>query len=62
MPPEGLEPAIPAGERPQTYALDRAATGFGKLCIIKKNTGVQLAATQEIRLEINGEKSNDNAS
>ena len=25
--PVGFEPTIPAGERPQTYALDRAATG-----------------------------------
>jgi len=29
LPPVGFEPAIPAGERPQTYALDRAATGIG---------------------------------
>ena len=29
MPPVGFEPTIPAGERPQTYALDRAATGTG---------------------------------
>ena len=29
MPPEGIEPAIPASERPQTYALDRAATAIG---------------------------------
>ena len=27
MPPVGFEPAIPASERPQTHALDRAATG-----------------------------------
>ena len=27
MPPVGFEPKISAGERPQTYALDRAATG-----------------------------------
>ena len=27
MPPAGFEPTISAGERPQTYALDRAATG-----------------------------------
>jgi hypothetical protein len=27
MPPVGFEPAIPASKRPQTYALDRAATG-----------------------------------
>ena len=27
MPPVGFEPTISAGERPQNYALDRAATG-----------------------------------
>ena len=27
MPPVGFEPTISAGERPQTYALDRVATG-----------------------------------
>ena len=29
MPPVGFEPTISAGERPQTYALDRGATGTG---------------------------------
>jgi len=29
MPPAGFEPTISAGARPQTYALDRAATGTG---------------------------------
>jgi hypothetical protein len=29
MPPAGLVPAIPASERPQTHALDRAAVGIG---------------------------------
>ena len=29
MPPVGFEPTISAGERLQTYALDRAATGIG---------------------------------
>ena len=29
MPPVGFEPTISAGERPQTYAFDRAATGTG---------------------------------
>jgi hypothetical protein len=28
MPPAGFEPAIPASERPQTHAFDRAATGI----------------------------------
>jgi hypothetical protein len=29
MPRTGFEPEIPATKRPQTYALDRAATGIG---------------------------------
>ena len=29
MSPVGFEPTITAGEQPQTYALDRAATGSG---------------------------------
>jgi len=29
MPPVGFEPTVSAGERPQTYALDRAAIGTG---------------------------------
>ena len=29
MPPVGFEPTTPVGEQPQTYALDRAATGTG---------------------------------
>jgi hypothetical protein len=33
VPSAGLEPAIPATKRPQTYALDSAATGIGYLCI-----------------------------
>ena len=31
MVPVGFEPTISAGERPQTYALDRAVTGTGLL-------------------------------
>jgi len=33
MPPAGFEPTISAGERPKTYASDRAATGIG-LCFV----------------------------
>jgi hypothetical protein len=33
MPPVELEPTISAGERPQTYALDRAATGTGYMYV-----------------------------
>ena len=32
MPPVGIEPTISARERPQTYALDPATTGNGRLC------------------------------
>jgi hypothetical protein len=36
MPPLGFEPTISAGERPKTYALDRAATGTGnKISILE---------------------------
>ena len=31
MLPVGFEPTVSADERPQTYALDRAATGTGSL-------------------------------
>jgi len=30
MPAVGFEPTISAGERPKTYAVDRAATGTGQ--------------------------------
>ena len=35
MPLVGFEPTISAGERPQTYALDRAATGTGVRVLLK---------------------------
>ena len=38
MPPVGFEPTIWAGERPQTYALDRAVTWNDIKCdIVVKN-------------------------
>ena len=37
MPPVGFEPTISAGERPQTYALDRAATGTGIYVVLVGN-------------------------
>ena len=41
--PVGFEPTIPASERPQTYAFDRAATGTGKRHCIKFNAPRDLA-------------------
>ena len=37
MPPVGFEPTISAGERPQNYALNRAATGTGIIVIYYTN-------------------------
>ena len=37
MPPAGFEPTIPAGEWPQSDALDRAATGTGISYLISNN-------------------------
>ena len=34
MPRAEFEPAIPAGEQPQTQAFDRAATGIGFLSLL----------------------------
>ena len=57
MPQVGFEPTISAGERPKTYALDRAATGTGRfeaslsspLCpkmkSIRKNVKANIMAT-----------------
>jgi len=41
MPPVGLEPTISAGDRPQTYALDGAATGTD----LSKYIGLQIRMT-----------------
>ena len=37
MPRVGFEPTISAGERPKTYALDRAATETGDDYVIRYN-------------------------
>jgi hypothetical protein len=38
MPPVGVDPSIPASERPLAHALDRAATGIGKSFVGTRNT------------------------
>jgi hypothetical protein len=46
MSPVGFEPMIAAGERPWTYAVDRAATGTGILDDIGgKERGVSILRT-----------------
>jgi hypothetical protein len=50
MPSVGFEPTISAGERPQTYALERAATGTGTvkqtLCNNKYDTALSYKVSQ----------------
>ena len=47
MPPVGFEPTISGGERPQTYALNRAATGTG---IINSYKNVKLKLKKLVTL------------
>jgi len=37
MPPTGFEPTIPASERPQTHALDRAGIGIDTITIVNRS-------------------------
>ena len=56
MPPVGFEPTISAGERPQTYVLDRAATGIGKTGLVtslihaqeRRTSGPAVRLTEEM--------------
>ena len=43
----GFEPTISAGERPQTYALDRAATGTGILFLMPQYYSYYVFETAE---------------
>jgi hypothetical protein len=44
----GFEPAIPAGERLQTHALDRSATGIGRVLLEQLN--INLTGQKCLRL------------
>jgi hypothetical protein len=47
MLPAGFEPTIPASERPQTHALDRAATGIDwKNAILPQITNILILVEQ----------------
>ena len=47
MPAAGFETAIPAGERPQTHAWDRSATGIGSVEVVKLFLHTLLANDEE---------------
>jgi hypothetical protein len=46
MPPVGFEPAVLTSEWPQTYALDRAATGIGQNRQINLENGLVVQITK----------------
>ena len=52
LPPVGFEPTISAGDRPQTYALDRTATGTGTdRCCTQKNLIFPFLVRDNARLQ-----------
>jgi len=51
MPPVGFEPAISAGERPKTYALDRAAQGPAKKHVVGEIKGIIFHKNCGVRLK-----------
>ena len=50
MPPVGFEPTISVGERPKTYALDRAATGTGEVSGYRLGTVYRILLTQFVNI------------
>jgi hypothetical protein len=64
MPSAGFEPTIPASERPQTLALDRAVTGIGLInfygakcsVILHDFRGCNLSVKEGITIQLFGWK------
>jgi hypothetical protein len=54
MPPAEFEPTIAAGERPKTYALDRAATGID--IILTDNIQKQIYMVCQIFIKVSKEE------
>ena len=52
MPPVGFEPTISAGERLQTYALDRVATGTGNSLHIQEQNSSGIEDKLDVRIQI----------
>jgi hypothetical protein len=47
MPPAGFKPAVPASERPQNHALDRAAAGIGSVFTMHFENGDYVSPKRE---------------
>jgi hypothetical protein len=52
MNPVGFEPTISAGERPKTYALDRAFTRTGNIIIIIHAKGKEKLKYKQLYIKI----------
>jgi hypothetical protein len=53
MKPVGFEPTISAGDRPQTYAIDGAATGTGYLAPLGNANTVPLSLNPFLAMMLN---------
>jgi hypothetical protein len=51
MSPAGFEPTIPANERPQTHALDCAATGIGTFSLSRKKEKKKKKRKKKVKLK-----------
>jgi hypothetical protein len=56
MPPAGFEPTIPGSKRPQTHALERAATGIDSFSLNehKLSTKIPSHTISSLLTELNG--------
>jgi hypothetical protein len=65
MPPAGFEPTIPASERPQTHAFERAATGIAppiisEVIFISHNRDPEYCLLSEERNGVQSEGTHNN--
>ena len=58
LPPVGIEPTISAGDRPQTYALNRAATGTGDKWYLLTAVGLSLDSSTHLHINNTDNKTN----
>lgn len=58
MPPGRFEPAIPASKRPQTHALDHAATAISKLWNYPSEIKTKLKVNIKLQIHVHGVKNN----
>ena len=67
MPLVGFEPTISAGERPQNYVLDRAASGIGKtsslqtpIFLLLHDKLIEIGSCYDLEMTVEKNKINEN--